>query len=460
MVAESSSPTLHKISEIYDRIAFAGVGRYNEYDQLRVAGVRAADLKGYQYSRDDVDARSLANQYAQILGQIFTHEMKPMEVEILVAEVGGHLRRRPDVPHQLRRHRRRRARHVVLGGDVATISTRLAEAAGSTPARLARPRRPRCGPPSAPWPDPTARCPPPTWRWRCSCAGQSRRCFKRLTDDERRGPAARAPTPQTPAPAAPEHRRGHRPQQRRGGVLRRLDRSATTRPSSRSSPAPTWRAASTAATRRRCVPRACAPRPTGWRSAPRSSYPDLSGSGVATSTCPRRELRDAVLYQLGALDAFAQVAGAEVAYIKPHGALYHATIDNEAQARAVVAAAAEYDPSLAVLGFPGSALLAAAEREPTWRRCRRRSSTGPTCPTAGSCRGRSTGAVITDPDAVASRPCASPSTARSSPSTAPCSPRRLVRCASTATARGPSPSPPRCAHALAAAGVDVLSFSV
>ncbi len=74
--------------EIYDRIAFAGVGRYNEFDQLRVAGVRAADLKGYQYSRDDVDARSLANQYAQILGQIFTHEMKPMEVEILVAEVG------------------------------------------------------------------------------------------------------------------------------------------------------------------------------------------------------------------------------------------------------------------------------------------------------------------------------------------------------------------------------------
>ena len=88
IVAENSSETLRKVSEIYDRIAFAGVGRYNEFDQLRVAGVRAADLKGYQYSRDDVDARSLANQYAQILGQIFTHEMKPMEVEILVAEVG------------------------------------------------------------------------------------------------------------------------------------------------------------------------------------------------------------------------------------------------------------------------------------------------------------------------------------------------------------------------------------
>jgi proteasome alpha subunit len=88
MCAENPSSTLRKISEIYDRIAFAGVGKYNEFDQLRIAGVRAADLKGYSYSREDVDARSLANNYAQILGQIFTHEMKPMEVEILVAEVG------------------------------------------------------------------------------------------------------------------------------------------------------------------------------------------------------------------------------------------------------------------------------------------------------------------------------------------------------------------------------------
>lgn len=89
IVADNPSRTLSKISEIYDRIAFAGVGKYNEFDQLRIAGIRAADLKGYAYSREDVDARSLANQYAQILGQIFTHEMKPMEVEILVAEVGA-----------------------------------------------------------------------------------------------------------------------------------------------------------------------------------------------------------------------------------------------------------------------------------------------------------------------------------------------------------------------------------
>jgi proteasome alpha subunit len=89
IVAENQSNTLRKISEIYDHIAFAGVGKYNEFDQLRIAGVRHADLKGYSYSREDVNARSLANQYAQILGQIFTHDLKPMEVEILVAEIGA-----------------------------------------------------------------------------------------------------------------------------------------------------------------------------------------------------------------------------------------------------------------------------------------------------------------------------------------------------------------------------------
>ena len=87
IVAENPSRSLHKISEIYDRIAFAGVGKYNEFDQLRVSGIRHADTKGYAYSREDVDARSLANLYAQYLGQVFTHEMKPLEVEILVAEL-------------------------------------------------------------------------------------------------------------------------------------------------------------------------------------------------------------------------------------------------------------------------------------------------------------------------------------------------------------------------------------
>jgi proteasome alpha subunit len=64
------------------------VGKYNEFDQLRRFGVRNADVRGYQYSRDDVEARSLANEYAQILGQTFTHDVKPYEVEILLAEVG------------------------------------------------------------------------------------------------------------------------------------------------------------------------------------------------------------------------------------------------------------------------------------------------------------------------------------------------------------------------------------
>ena len=89
IVADNASRTLSKISEIYDRIAFAAVGKYNEFQLLKVAGVRHADLKGYSYSREDVSAKELANAYAQTLGQIFTHEMKPYEVELLVAEVGG-----------------------------------------------------------------------------------------------------------------------------------------------------------------------------------------------------------------------------------------------------------------------------------------------------------------------------------------------------------------------------------
>ena len=125
--AENTSSTLRKISEIYDRIAFAGVGKYNEFDQLRIAGVRHADMKGYAFSREDVDARSLANQYAQSLGQIFTHEMKPMEVEILVAEIGHDEDGSADqlfhilydgtvVDEDLA---------VVLGGETETINDRL-----------------------------------------------------------------------------------------------------------------------------------------------------------------------------------------------------------------------------------------------------------------------------------------------------------------------------------------------
>ena len=86
LVAENPSTLLHKISEIYDRIAFAGVGKYNEFENLRIAGVRHADVKGYSYCREDVTAKSLANAYSQALGNIFTEGIKPFEVEVLVVE--------------------------------------------------------------------------------------------------------------------------------------------------------------------------------------------------------------------------------------------------------------------------------------------------------------------------------------------------------------------------------------
>ncbi len=87
-VAENLSRALHKVSEIYDRIAFAAVGKYNEFENLRMAGVRYADLRGYSYDRQDVTGRGLANVFAQTLGTIFTVESKPYEVEIVIAEVG------------------------------------------------------------------------------------------------------------------------------------------------------------------------------------------------------------------------------------------------------------------------------------------------------------------------------------------------------------------------------------
>lgn len=89
LVAENWSPALHKISEIYDKIGFAAVGRYNEFENLRIMGVRIADLRGYSYDRRDVTARGLANAYAQTLGTIFSSGgEKPFEVELVVAEVG------------------------------------------------------------------------------------------------------------------------------------------------------------------------------------------------------------------------------------------------------------------------------------------------------------------------------------------------------------------------------------
>jgi proteasome alpha subunit len=87
-IAENPSSTLHKVGELYDRIGFAAVGRYSEFESLRVAGVRLADVRGYSYNRRDVTGRVIANAYAQTLGEIFTQQMKPYEVELCVAEVG------------------------------------------------------------------------------------------------------------------------------------------------------------------------------------------------------------------------------------------------------------------------------------------------------------------------------------------------------------------------------------
>ncbi|MHB8511534.1 MAG: proteasome subunit alpha [Actinomycetota bacterium] len=88
IVAENHSATLHKVSELYDRIAFAAVGKYNEFENFRIAGIRLADMRGYSYGREDVTAKAIANAYAQSLGSIFTEQMKPYEVELLIAEVG------------------------------------------------------------------------------------------------------------------------------------------------------------------------------------------------------------------------------------------------------------------------------------------------------------------------------------------------------------------------------------
>ncbi len=87
LMAENTS-SLSKIGEIYDRLAFAGVGKFSEFDQLRKIGVRYADVKGYSYSRDDVRGKALANAYSQAMGDVFTRELKPLEVEVIVVEVG------------------------------------------------------------------------------------------------------------------------------------------------------------------------------------------------------------------------------------------------------------------------------------------------------------------------------------------------------------------------------------
>ena len=195
IVAENPSRTLYKISEIYDRIAFAGVGKYNEFQSLKIGGVRLADLKGYQYSPEDVNAGGLANAYAQTLGQVFTHEMKPYEVEILVASVGA----TEDEPDQLF--------HIlydgtvmdeqgftVLGGEAERIADALAAGvhggrgladAVKLGAKVARRRR------RAAHRDPA--------RGRVARPGPPGRAFRRIKGDELDGPARLSAAPASAA---------------------------------------------------------------------------------------------------------------------------------------------------------------------------------------------------------------------------------------------------------------------
>ncbi|MFW6599679.1 proteasome subunit alpha [Propionibacteriaceae bacterium Y2011] len=127
-VAENRSQALHKVSEIYDRIGFAAVGRYNEFENLRIAGIRHADLRGYSYDRADVTGRGLANAYAQLLGTIFSSGgEKPYEVEIFVAEVG--VTAEHDQIYRLTYDGSvgDEARFAVMGGQAEAITTTIAE---------------------------------------------------------------------------------------------------------------------------------------------------------------------------------------------------------------------------------------------------------------------------------------------------------------------------------------------
>ncbi len=125
--AENTSGTLRKISEVYDRIAFAGAGKYIEFEQLRMGGVRHADFKGYYYSRRDVDAQTLANLYAQLLGLSFTQQGKPMEVEVLVTELGDTIQQDRMFHILFDGTINDRQNFAVIGGDTEPVRTRMEE---------------------------------------------------------------------------------------------------------------------------------------------------------------------------------------------------------------------------------------------------------------------------------------------------------------------------------------------
>jgi len=126
LVAENPSASLTKISEIYDRLAFAGVGKYNEFDRLREAGIRWADTTGFSYSREDVDARALANYYAQHIGEMFTEGSKPLEVEVVVAQLGSNARPTKIYRIAYEGTLTDEPRFAVLGGEAESVRSRFA----------------------------------------------------------------------------------------------------------------------------------------------------------------------------------------------------------------------------------------------------------------------------------------------------------------------------------------------
>ena len=204
-VAENPSRSLHKVSEIYDRIAFAAVGKYNEFENLRVAGVRYADLRGYSYDRSDVAARGLANAYAQTLGSVFTQESKPYEVEIVVAEVG----RSADADQIYR---------LTYDGSVADEHGFVAMGGAAEPIEEALQER---------WSRGHVRSVTPCPGRRAARQGPDGR--RRRPPAERRPARGRGPRPQPAAPDLPPHRRAAaraaaqpgRPDERRPGHRRR-----------------------------------------------------------------------------------------------------------------------------------------------------------------------------------------------------------------------------------------------
>ena len=214
-IAENPSSTLHKVGELYDRIGFAAVGRYSEFESLRVAGVRLADVRGYSYNRRDVTGRVIANAYAQTLGAIFTEQMKPYEVELCVAEVG-------DSPENDQLYRLTfdgsivdEPDFVVMGGQAEAVTGHLREHFLRRHGPVRRPRRSA----SAPCPR-SARSPPaPATAARRSCTAaqlevavldrrRPKRAFRRVAGAALRtllGDEADAPTHRETRPAAAAH---------------------------------------------------------------------------------------------------------------------------------------------------------------------------------------------------------------------------------------------------------------